>query len=84
MYQLSRLLLVVAVLAGFYSLAIIVWLAWPASGWLLALLAFGRMGRKGYVHLTTLASGRWANERDLRKAKMLNATTGLILGRLQR
>jgi len=84
MYQLSRLLLIVAVLAGTYSSTIIVWLTWPASGWLLLLLGFGRMGRKGYVYLTTLASARWCSEAELRRAKMLNAKTGLILGRLQR
>lgn len=83
MYLLARLLLIVAVLAGLYSLVVIAYLTWPASGWILLILAFARYGRRGYAHLTTLGSARWANERDLRKAQMLGANSGLYLGRLQ-
>jgi hypothetical protein len=82
MYRLSRLLLIVAMLAGLYTLGILTWLAWPASGLLLGVFAFGRVGRRGYTYLTTLGSARWATEQELRKAGMLDAKSGLILGRM--
>ena len=82
MYWLSRMLLIVAVLMGLYSLIVIVAVAWPATGWILAILAVMRFARKGYTHLTTLGSARWAHEKELRRAGMLNAKSGLILGRL--
>ena len=82
MYLISRLLLIVSFLAGLYILAILTWLAWPASGLFLGVFAFGRMGRRGYVFLTTLGSARWATEHELRKLKMIDAKSGLILGRM--
>ena len=82
MYALSRLLLMVAVLAGLYALAVLVVVAWPGSGIVLAVLAVSRIKRRGRGRLTTLGSARWASEADLRRAGMLNAPSGLILGRL--
>lgn len=85
MYRLSRILLIVALLSGIYSLLLLVVLVWPASGWLLGTLAFlsgVRRARGGIRHLSTLGSARWAHERDLRRTGMLNAKSGLILGRM--
>lgn len=83
MYQLSRLLLIMAVLAGLYSLAIIVSLGWPGTGFMLALVGFGyRARRRRHIRLTTLGSARFVEETELRRTGMLNVQSGLILGRL--
>lgn len=83
MYTIARLILIVAVLLGLYCIALVVYLCWPATGWMLGILAVGRIGRRGYVKVvTTLGSARFATINELRKKKMINATSGLYLGRL--
>jgi type IV secretion system protein VirD4 len=81
-YRLSRLLLTQAALLGGYCIGALILLGWPASGILLGLLAFLRASGRGHKRLTTLGSARWAEKRDLQKAGMLNAKSGLILGRM--
>jgi type IV secretory pathway TraG/TraD family ATPase VirD4 len=76
------MLLIVAALSGFYALSVFVAVAWPATGWILAILTAMRFARKGYARLTTLGSARFAQERDMRRTGMLNAKSGLILGRM--
>jgi type IV secretion system protein VirD4 len=82
MYRLSRAILVVALMISGLFLAGAIADSWPASGWLLLLLGLAAAGGKSYTRLTTLGSARWADEDDLRKAGMLDAKSGLILGRL--
>lgn len=82
MYAIARLLLIVAVLAGLYSLVLVIQLGWPATGWMVGILGLARYGRRGYAYLTTLGSARWATEREIRKAKMTDTHSGLFLGRL--
>lgn len=82
MYKLSRLLLVLGVLAGTYSLAIIAVVGWPASGWFfLAVAVVLTVAKRRYRHFTTLGSARWATASDLCRAGMVGTNTGLIVGR---
>ncbi len=81
MYKLSRLLLVLGVLAGTYSLAIIAVVGWPASGWFFAIAVVASAARKRFRRLTTLGSARWASDNDLCRAGMVGTNTGLIVGR---
>jgi hypothetical protein len=83
MYQLMRLLLMTAVLAGLYSVALLVYLGWPATGWVLLIVAFVRYRQRRGPEPTSLGSARWARRQDLAKAGMLDADRGLFLGRLQ-
>ncbi len=82
MYKLSRLLLIIGVALGFYAFAILAMLGWPwipaAIGFIAVLVA----AKQGRVYLTTLGSARWASERDLWRAGMIGASSGLILGRI--
>jgi type IV secretion system protein VirD4 len=55
---------------------------WPASGLFAGILLAAHLYRKRSTRLTTLGSARWADEDDLRRAGMLDADSGLILGRL--
>ena len=82
MYVLSRLLLIVAVLCGVYSIALLMVIGWPWAPLVASFLLFVKSTRAGYKHLTTLGSARWADERELRRAGMINAKSGLILGRV--
>jgi type IV secretory pathway TraG/TraD family ATPase VirD4 len=81
MYRVSRLLLIVAVIATWVAVAELAILAWPLSPLLLLGVAVRRM-RKRIYFTTKLGSARWAEARDLKAAGLLNADTGLILGRL--
>jgi type IV secretory pathway TraG/TraD family ATPase VirD4 len=81
MFKLSRLLLIIAVLAGAYSFYTLMGVAWPASGFLMGAMIFSWVIRRGYATLTTLGSARWASDRELRRAGMIGARSGLILGR---
>jgi type IV secretion system protein VirD4 len=82
MYKLSRLLLILALLLGSYSLAIFIVAGWPATGYMMVIMMLLRVARKRHVRLTTLGRARWADESDLRRAGMVGAPSGLILGRL--
>jgi type IV secretion system protein VirD4 len=82
MYKLSRTLLMVAVIISLVFIGGAVQAFWPHSALVLVVLVLAALGRKGYARLTTLGSARWAEWNDLRWAGMLNARSGLILGRL--
>src|SRR3972149_3469865 len=82
MYVLSRLFLMLSVLAVFYCGGVIGLLTWPASGWILAACACAAAVRKGKRQLTTLGSARWASEDDLRRHGLLSSRDGLIVGLL--
>ncbi len=83
MYLTSRLLLILSTIALAYCLAILTALMWPGSGWVIGLLAAGFVIQRRLAPFTTLGSARWADEADLRRAGMLGANRGLILGRLR-
>jgi len=55
---------------------------WPLSGVVIFVIVIAAIGRKSYRRLTTLGSARWAERDDLQRAGMLNARSGLILGRV--
>jgi type IV secretion system protein VirD4 len=82
MYLLARLLLMLTVLVGVYCVVITAAYTWPGSAWLLTLLGIAYAAKRGKDGLTTLGSARWASERELRRAGMLGAKSGLIVGRL--
>jgi type IV secretion system protein VirD4 len=80
MYALARTLLVGAVVAAGYCLAVLMAIGWPWSSLALgSALVWWYRSRKR--RSTALGSARWAGESDLRRAGMLNAAAGLILGR---
>jgi type IV secretion system protein VirD4 len=81
MYQLARLLTAIGILLCFYCAVLIAVSTWPIGP---GVLVFGvlYLMRSPRKPLTTLGSARWADEADLRRAGMLEADTGLILGRL--
>lgn len=78
----SRLIPRVNQVATLYCVLAFLVLAWPLSSLLLVIVVFGRLTRQRRQRLTTLGSARWANAGDLRRAGLLGATSGLILGRL--
>ncbi len=84
MRTITRLLLIVAALAGVYCVAIVVVLGWPATGWIGLLLGLGLAGRRGAVYLTSLGSARFATLKELKAARMLDGKSGLIIGRMRR
>ena len=52
---------------------------WLAAAYVVCL--FGYLAKHGHKRLTTLGSARWADANELGKAGMLDARSGLILGR---
>jgi type IV secretion system protein VirD4 len=82
MYEISRILLMIATIAGVYCIGAIAELSWPGSSIFVVVLVVIAALRKKRGALTTLGSAHWASEDDLRHAGMLDATSGLILGRL--
>ncbi len=83
MYKLSRFLLIIAVLSAFVGCLIVICNGgpWVVTGGiaLVVVEAFKRARRQ--IRLTTLGSARWAEESDLRRAGMIDAQTGLLLGK---
>lgn len=79
MYRISRWFLRVACLTAWANATLLVLLLWPTSLVGIAMVAFHWRGK--VKRLTTLGSARWATLRDLRAAGMLDAESGLILGR---
>src|SRR5260370_16397251 len=76
--KLTRIILIASVLLIGYSLAVVASVhPWVALAVFLLLLA-----RKGYRTLSAFGTARWASEKDLRRAGMLDSETGLILGRM--
>lgn len=83
MYSISRLLLITGVVAGAYCAAIATVVCWPASGLFIGLFLVAHLyQKKRSGWLTTLGSARWAERDELIRAGMLDADSGLILGRL--
>lgn len=81
MYGISRWCLRTACLAAWANVVMLVLLVWPTSLVGVAMVVFHWRGK--IKRLTTLGSARWATLRDLRVAGMLDANSGLILGRFQ-
>jgi type IV secretion system protein VirD4 len=82
MYKLIRLLLILAAAGLLYCAIFFVVLGWPVTGWFVGAALICRSIQKGRHYLTTLGSARWANENELDRSGMLDAKSGLILGRL--
>ncbi len=80
----TKLLRRMAIGAGMYCSGALGVMAWPASGWLAGGLAAAYMIRKGKRRLSAMGTARWADRSDLTRAGMLNAKSGLILGRMPR
>jgi type IV secretion system protein VirD4 len=82
MYKLSRLMLILSVVAGLLSLILfgmqIGFLGYVGIG----LILFKLFYKRAYQALTAHGTARWATVADLRAAGMLNARTGLIIGRV--
>ena len=82
MYKLSRLMLILSVIAGLWSLVIFA-LQIGGLGYIgLALVLFTLFAKRGYQALTAFGTARWATAGDLRAAGMLDANSGLIIGRV--
>jgi type IV secretion system protein VirD4 len=81
MKMLCRLALIMSVLLTGLALAMV----GAKNPWLVIVCLIATAivaAKKGYIRLTTLGSARWADGDDLRQAGMLDAKTGLILGRI--
>jgi type IV secretion system protein VirD4 len=78
---LARLMLVLGLVLFGYS-AVQIGAAVPILGTVALVAACGYMARGVRKRLTTLGSARWADAEDLRAAGMLDARSGLILGRM--
>jgi type IV secretion system protein VirD4 len=74
--------LIAAVLLFSYSIAVAVWLWWPGSLIVVAAVGFSAFVRRPRRRSTALGSARFAEKRDLYRAGMLGADSGLPLGRL--
>ncbi|MBI1347060.1 TraM recognition domain-containing protein [bacterium] len=82
MYRLSRLMLILSVVAGLWSL-LILGLKLGGIGYIgIALLLFMLFGKRGFQALTAFGTARWADVADLQAAGMLDAHSGLIIGRV--
>jgi type IV secretory pathway TraG/TraD family ATPase VirD4 len=77
----ARLMFMIGVLLFAYALAV-VGHAIPLVGSAAIVAAVLYVAKGAGKRLTTLGSARWADAEDLRKAKMLSAKRGIILGRL--
>jgi type IV secretion system protein VirD4 len=78
---LARLMLVVGIVLFGYC-AGLTGAAVPFLGTVALVAACGYMARGARKRLTTLGSARWADAADLRAVGMLDARSGLILGRM--
>lgn len=82
MYKLARLMLILSVVAGLWSL-LIFGLKLGGIGYIgIGLLLFTLFAKRGYQALTAFGTARWADVADLRAAGMLDANSGLIIGRV--
>lgn len=88
MYKLSRLMLLAAVAIYGYCLGLLVVFSFtesPAFGWVLVFIGFAvlsRLRKKIALALSAHGTACWAGEDQLRRAMMIDARRGLILGRL--
>lgn len=81
-YKLSRLMLILSVVAALWSL-VIFGMQIGLLGYIgVGLILFKLFGKRAYQALTAFGTARWASVADLRAAGMLNADTGLIIGRV--
>ncbi len=81
-YKLSRLMLILSVAAGIWSVLIFA-LQLGGIGYIgIAIALFALYAKRGYGRLTAFGTARWANVDDLRAAGMLDANSGLIIGRV--
>jgi len=82
MYKFTRLILILTVLVSFYCLAA---LAAKVGGLIFVgggIVLLGVIAKRGYGALTAFGTARFANVQDLRATGMLDAKTGLIIGRV--
>src|SRR5271165_2423887 len=82
MYKLSRAILVASIIVSAVFVAGAIADLWPLSAVAVVVVLIAAFGKKGYRRLTSLGSARWADEGDLRRAGMIDAGRGLIIGRL--
>ena len=80
MYRLSRLMLILAVLAGCCSLMMVT-IHYSGLILLAVFVLIGIFGKRRNTTLTAFGTARWASVHDLRLKGMLDAAKGLILGR---
>jgi len=82
MYKLSRLMLILSVAAGIWSLLIFA-LQLGGIGYIaIAVVLVSLYVKRGSGRLSAFGTARWANVDDLRAAGMLDAKSGLIIGRV--
>ena len=82
MYKVSRLILILSVAAGIWSLLIFA-LQLGGIGYItIAVVLFAFYAKRGYGRLSAFGTARWANVDDLRAAGMLDANAGLVIGRV--
>ena len=83
MYKLTRVMLMSAVLACIYSVAVLTMQFEASIIYIdIGILVVGLLAKRGYGALTAHGTARWACTDDLRNAGMLDARSGLIIGRL--
>jgi membrane protein implicated in regulation of membrane protease activity len=82
MYRLARLLLMLTVAAALVFLFFAIALGWPTTAWVVLVVFLAKVSRRAVRRFTSLGSARWADEGDLRRKGMLDANSGLIIGRL--
>ena len=82
MYWLARLCLVISFLGWVYCGALLMLMGWPASAWALLIIGFGYVLTRGRTIFGKLGTARWASEAELRRAGMVGADSGIIIGRL--
>lgn len=82
LYQCSRALLILAVLLGLVCVGVLVGLGGGVALVVLGFLTVCFIFRRGNKRSTVLGSAQWATEKHLRRAGMLYACSGLILGRV--
>jgi type IV secretion system protein VirD4 len=81
-YKLSRLMLILSVVAGLSSLLIFA-LQWGGLGYIgIVGVLFAFFAKRGYRALTAYGTARWATADDLQASGMLGANSGLIIGRV--
>src|SRR2546421_21178 len=78
--RLARLMLIVAAVLFSYSYAVACMIE-PRALLVLGIAAVALIARKGY-QLSSHGTAKWATADDLKNAGMLDAQTGLILGRI--
>jgi type IV secretory pathway TraG/TraD family ATPase VirD4 len=76
-------MLQLALISQLYAVGVVGWLTWPYSGALLVLVLWALASKKPPPNMTAFGTARWAAEEDLSRKKMLDAESGIILGRIQ-